>query len=226
MCGRFVSRADAAAEREWDITRSWSHKQVSYNVAPTQNVPVIVGDDGARAGAFMRWGLIPFFAKGEAGKYSTINARIEGIRKSAAYRGPWRHGQRCVVPALGFYEWQERPGRGKQPWFIQRSDARQLGMAGLWDRSDSPDGHSITSFTIITMPANELVGKLHAKQRMPAILQDDAVDAWLSGSIEDAEAVLYPYPAALMRAHPVSPRVNSPKNDDETLINPVAEEAN
>lgn len=207
MCGRFVSRADAAAEREWGLVTPWHRAFGSHNVSPTQDVPVIVSTDGDRAGVFMRWGLIPAFAHGQAGKYNTINARIETVEKSPAYRGPWRRGQRCVVPVVGFYEWQ-----GRQPHFIYRADGHQMGLAGLWDRSAS-----VESFTIITMPANELVGRIHAKQRMPAILQDDAVSAWLAGEPD----VLATYPADRMAAHPVSTRVNTPRNDDAALIEPV-----
>jgi putative SOS response-associated peptidase YedK len=75
----------------------------------------------------------------------------------------------------------------------------------------------------ITMPANALMENIHnSKQRMPAILSREAIDAWLGASAEDARAALDPYPADTMVAHPVSTRVNTPKNNDATLTEVVA----
>ena len=75
------------------------------------------------------------------------------------------------------------------------------------------------SCAIITMPANELLTEIHnAKQRMPLILPSEAVDPWLAGTPEEAKALLVPYPSDLMRAHPVSKRVNTPRNDDPELL--------
>jgi putative SOS response-associated peptidase YedK len=106
MCGRYVSPDDAAIEREFNLVHSPGFEvRPSYNVAPTQVMPVVRAVDGVRKLSLMRWGLVPFFAKGIPGPYSTINARIETIETSASFRGPWKRGQRCIVPAAGFYEW-------------------------------------------------------------------------------------------------------------------------
>jgi putative SOS response-associated peptidase YedK len=87
----------------------------------------------------------------------------------------------------------------------------------------SEDGTETLSCTIITMPPNALMAEIHnAKQRMPAILAADQLDAWLSGSVEDAKAALAQYPADTMVAHPVSTRVNAPKNNDPTLVEAIA----
>ena len=95
MCGRFVSKTDAAMERAFNVTpRQWRHDWASYNVAPTQSVPVIRLENGGRMGDMLRWGLIPPWAKGEPTKYSTINARVETVDRAASYRGPWKHGAR------------------------------------------------------------------------------------------------------------------------------------
>ena len=98
MCGRYVTRVDAALEREFALGRVRWRAAERFNVAPTQPVPVVrLGDDGVREGLDMRWGLVPFFAHGEPGPYSTINARVESLRSSPAYRGAWKHAQRCLV---------------------------------------------------------------------------------------------------------------------------------
>ncbi len=89
----------------------------------TQKVPVVrLGADGVREGVALRWGLVPFFAHGEPPKYSTINARIETVESAASYRGPWKRGQRCLLPATGFYEWHVNDDGRKQAYYIHLAD--------------------------------------------------------------------------------------------------------
>ena len=238
MCGRYVSPEQAAIEREYQIDRTNSHLMLdaaidqmflqSFNVAPTDAVPVvrvIRQSEGKREAVLMRWGLIPFYAKGEPPKASTINATIEKLDSAPMWRGAWERGQRCIMPCSGFYEWQVLEGGRKQPYYIKPANAETFALAALWDRSIPPSGEPIISCAVITMPANELLRDIHnAKQRMPAILQAENVEAWLTGSPEQARAVLKPYPSDEMLAWPVSSRVNTPKNNDATLIEPHRED--
>ncbi|HEY3851027.1 MAG TPA: SOS response-associated peptidase family protein, partial [Steroidobacteraceae bacterium] len=103
MCGRYVSPEDAAIEREFNLLHTEWRFPPCFNVAPTQEVPIVRMRDGRRQGVRLRWGLIPYFAKGVPPKYSTINARIETVQTAASHRGPWSRGQRCLVAARGFY---------------------------------------------------------------------------------------------------------------------------
>lgn len=225
MCGRYSTPQQSEAERYFAVHLLHWQFERSYNVAPSQSVPVIRTAEGQREGVMMRWGLVPYFAKGIAPKYSTINARIESIETSACYRGPWARGKRCIVPAAGFFEWHLRAGGVRQPFYIHAADQPLFGMAGLWDRSRREDGAVIESCTLITMPANALMAEIHntpGKQRMPAMLTLSALDTWLNGSPEQARAALQPYPAELMVAWPVSVRVNSPRNDDPELVTALA----
>lgn len=227
MCGRYVSPDEASFEREFNLVRTeWKFPE-SFNVAPTQPVPVVRSIAGTRRGALLRWGLIPFFARGIPPKYSTINARIETLQTAPSYRGPWKRGQRCLVAARGFYEWQmQADGRTKVPYYIHANDQDILAFAGLWDSSRTDAGESIESVTHITVPANKLVGEIHNTQhRMPAILAKADRDAWLDGSHDEAWAALKPYPDEHLVAWPVSSRVNTPKNNDAELIVAVAGEA-
>jgi len=192
--------------------------KVRYNVAPSQEVPAVRLAGGRRAVEQMRWGLIPHFAHGNAGSFSTINARMETLRESAAYRGPWRKGQRCLVLASAFYEWQVVGGR-KQPHYIGCADQELFAFAGLWDSSTPPGGAPILSCTIITMAASPLMAGIHnTRQREPVILRPEEHEAWLAGTPEQAWACLKQYPDELRSAWPVSTRVNSPKNDGPELI--------
>ena len=169
MCGRYVSHIEAAMEREWTLRRPPPLFD-SYNVAPTQDVPVVRDTDEGRECILMRWGLVPFWAKGVPPKYSTINARIETITTAPTWRGPWKRDQRWILPTLGFYEWQDRPG-GRQPHYIHLTDQALFGFAGLWDSSTGSDA-TLESAAIITMPA---------------ILRREDHVAWLEG---DSDAAL------------------------------------
>lgn len=222
MCGRYILRQIAQAERAFALDRlSWTFS-ASYNIAPTQSVPVVRINGEIREGVMMRWGLIPYFCRGEPPKYSTINATVERLESNAAWRGPWERGRRCMLVADAFYEWHVEPDGRKQPFVIEVADQAVFGFAGLWDRSVRADGTVVESCTLITLPANKLMAEIHnAKQRMPAILAASDHAAWLSGSAGQARAVLRAYPDNLLHAYRVSSRVNTPKNDDASLIEPL-----
>lgn len=228
MCGRYVSPSIAEAERNFLVhRRHWQEYEQSYNVAPTDRVPVIRMVAGEREGLLMRWGLIPYFAGGIPPKYSTINATVEKLETAATWRGPWARGQRCLIPALGFYEWHVLPGGRKCPYYITCTDQPLFAFAGLWDRSMTEDGVQILSCAVVTLPGNERMRDIHNGGtnpfRMPAILASADVDAWLSGAPARARAVLKQYSSIAMLAYPVSSRVNSPKNDDADLLAPSGE---
>jgi putative SOS response-associated peptidase YedK len=232
MCGRYVSPDEAAMEREYHLGRHNSGTLLgplgqqytqSFNLAPSQDVPVIRvvrNMHGQREVLTMRWGLIAAWAKGEVPKFPTHNATIEKIETAATWRGPWQRSQRCIMPALGFYEWQVQADGSKIPFYIRpATDNTTFAIAALWDESRNAAGDSILSSAIITMPANELLAKIHnTKMRMPAIIRATDIEVWLTGTPTEAKAVLQPMPSDEMVAWPVNKRVNSAKNNDPALI--------
>ena len=225
MCGRYVSQVNAAIEAEFRVIRSWSRQLHSFNIAPTAQVPAVVHHQGRRVGTFLRWGLVPAFAQGVPGTYATHNARIETVRTAPAFRTAWQRGQRCLVIAQGFYEWQVVEG-DKQPWYIACADQPTFAFAGLWDQSRAADGEPLLSCTVLTLPASPLMAGIHnTKQREPAILRREDHEAWLTGTADEAWAGLRSYPDELRSAWPVSRRVNVASNDDLALIDPLAQPA-
>jgi putative SOS response-associated peptidase YedK len=233
VCGRYIIREKEAADRYWRVhgLPRWAK---SFNVPPGATVPVIrhagVGRAAFETAAYgsaapnecvlLRWGLIPFWSRGVAPKFATFNARVERIETAASFRGAWARRQRCILPALGFYEWQRR-GRSRQPFLVRLADREMFGFAGLWDCSTGPEG-IIESCTIVTLPANRLMTEIHnSGHRMPAILREEDHEAWLSGTSDEARAALVSYPDDRMVAWPVSHRVTSPRNDDESLAQPL-----
>lgn len=225
MCGRYILAQQAKFERAVRLGRVHWEFTARYNVAPSQPVPVVRADAGVHEGVMMRWGLIPFFAHGVPPKYSTINATVEKLTASPVWRGPWKHGQRCIQLAAGFYEWRLEESGRKQPYFIHLIDAPVFGFAGIWDRSVAADGTAIESCALITLPGNTLLRHIHNSGthpgRMPAILAPDQFDAWLEGSAQETLAMVSAYPPQHMAAHPVSLKVNSPRNDGPELIEPL-----
>jgi putative SOS response-associated peptidase YedK len=226
MCGRYILRMQDRYLREWNLHGPPAWVTTSYNIAPTQQVPVMRMEDGGPVAAMVRWGLIPSFARGQPGKFSTINARIESFETAPSFRTAWKRGQRCIQPASGFYEWHLDAQGRKTPYLITLADQGLFAFAGLWDRSVRDDGAVIESCTHITLPANELMADIHNggnhPRRMPAILRREDHEIWLKGTRAQARAVLAPYPADLMVAHPVSIRVNSVRNNGPDLIEPIA----
>jgi len=143
VCGRYVSLDEASIEREFNLVHQEWQFPASFNEVPTQQVPILREMNGEARGSTVRWGLIAFFARGEAPKYSTINPRIETAETAASYCGPWKRAQRCLQFAHAFFEWHvDNEGR-KAPYYIHLNDQPAFAFAGLWDRSIKPDGTAI-----------------------------------------------------------------------------------
>ena len=223
MCGKYILAQAAKAERAMGIHRGhWDYPR-SYRVLPTEQVPVVLENDGERTAAMMRWGLVPWWSHGVPLKASTINATAERVDSAPSYRDAWRRGQRGLLVMGGFYEPHLNEDGSRDQFFVHLVDREVFAVAGLWERSRRADGSYLFSCTLITVPANTLLADVHnAKQRMPAILADSDCDSWLHGEPERARALLRPYSAESMRAWKVSRRVNNPQlPNDERLIEPL-----
>ncbi len=222
MCGRYsLTSAPEAMRQLFDLDGPLLNLAPRYNIAPTQEAPVIrAGSGGGRELAMLRWGLVPSWSKdGPDSGYSMINARAETVAEKPAYRAAFRD-RRCLVPADGFYEWKKE-GKGKQPFRFTMADAAPFVMAGLWEGWRRPDGGMLQSFTIIVTAPNSLVAQVH--DRMPAILDRAGAARWLAGGSRDAMlALLVPFPPERMAVVMVGKRVNSPANDDPSVIEPVS----
>ena len=226
MCGRYILRMQDKYLREWNVYGPPTWLMESYNVAPAQQVPILRMKGGELEATAVRWGLVPYFTRGDPPRYSTINARLETFETAPSYRGPWRRAQRCLQLASGFYEWHLDAQGRKAPYLVTVADQELFAFAALWERSVRHDGTVIESCVHVTMPANELMADIHNTgsnpHRMPAILRRDDQAAWLRGTPAEARVVLRPYPSDLMVAHRVSTRVNSVRNNSPELIEPIA----
>ena len=225
MCGRYrLSRSKELLAEHFNVEPDddWEPR---YNIAPTQNVPVIRQrpDEPKRLGSQMRWGLIPAWAKDASIGFKMINARAETVAIKPAYRDVLRK-RRCLIPADGFYEWV-KDGKAKTPLCFTMADNSVFAFAGIWDSWRSPEGQTIESCSIITTTPNALLADIH--DRMPVILTGDAYDPWLDPGFQKAGAIcdlLKPFDQALMRRYEVSSRVNLVKNDDPACAESVLRE--
>lgn len=223
MCERYVLPRQEDAEREFVPAHCWWKFVPSFNVSFPQYVPVLRRHDGAIEGVMMRWGLVPASAEAVPLPNELACLDLEWLGQTPDTRDPWLSSQRCILPMAGFYLWNLTADKYRQPYFVSLLDRHVFGVAALWDRSESSDGDVIESFVVVTVPANGLVGRIDkVGGRMPAILRRKDYATWLSGTPVRAKAVLHAYPDQWMRAHAVSPRVNSPSQDDAELIRPVA----
>ena len=225
MCGRF------GLLHTWDeMFESYSlispalNLQERFNIAPTQAIVAVTAsrEAGGNTATLFQWGLVPSWAKDVSIGAKMINARGETVAEKPAFRAAFRR-RRCLIPASGFYEWQKRGDGPKQPFWNTAADGGLLTFAGLWESWISPAGDELQTCTIITNTANDSLAPIHA--RMPVILAPADFDAWLDVRDETdtaaASALLRPAPAEVITAWPVPTRVNSVRNDDAQLIEPV-----
>lgn len=199
-----------------------SNFQPRYNLAPTQTGLVVRLDAaGQREPVGMRWGLVPGWAKDIKIGATMINAKAETVATKPAFRSAFK-ARPCLVVATGFYEWKALGGKRKQPYYIRLKEGAPFAFGGLWERWRDPaaaDQPPMESYTILTTAPNVLMAGLH--DRMPLILAPEQWQKWL-GAPEERAALLDPFPADRMECWPVSDAVGNVRNDDTTLLEPVA----
>ena len=226
MCARFQIPTQAQAEAYWRLLHSQWGFAPSWRVAPTEQVPVVLYSSGSSAGWMMRWDLVPYRNHGAPTGKALINAKAENLETVHYWKGPWSRGQRCILVMGGFYEPHRFADGRKEPFYVRLKDREVFGVAGIWERSVRDDGTELHSCALITIPPNALLAQIHNdKPRMPAVLREEDHDAWLTGSAQQARAVLQPYPEDRMTAWQVHRRVNSPRStNDASLITPVPQD--
>ena len=216
MCGRFTVTADAEElEERFGARVDKNQYNKRYNAAPSQQLPVITNSDQENV-QFLKWGLIPFWAKEEKIGYRLINARAETITEKPSFKYAVQE-RRCLVLADGYYEWM-KTAEGKVPYRITLNDASLFAFAGIWEEWEAEDGRDVKSFSIITVPASDAIRDIH--DRMPAILTPEEENNWIREMpTTETEKMLKSYNGELTSIR-VSNLVNSPKNDSEKVLNP------
>lgn len=224
MCGRYVISLSPEIFRSAYGYAETPKFPPRHNIAPTQPVPIVTADHGARHFRLVRWGFWPSWVEDPNDFPLIFNARAESLAEKAAFRGALRH-RRCIFLADGFYEWR-RTGTGKTaartPFLIRRADGAPMALAGLWETWSSADGSEVDTAAIITCGANGMLSAIH--ERMPAILSPESVGAWLDtvgNEPRDVIGLCRPCPDDWLAMLQVCDRVNDARNDDAGLVEPV-----
>lgn len=242
MCGRFVLTEDHTGIYPrffyWkDFSREvWKQLfdegrvveiKPSYNIAPTQQVPIVLIQEGEKKVELARWSFIPpWWEEEKPPRFATFNARDDKLKSSGFWKGAL-NSNRCLVPASGFYEW-ERKGKERLPYYIYRKDGDLTAFAGLYSHWTNPEtGEREATCTIITTATNDFMRKLH--DRIPLTfgsVDDELWSVWLDPQtkFQDVEQHVASREWPEMAMHRVSADVNSTgKNyvNDPHLIEPA-----
>lgn len=228
MCGRFtLTYPDGhllalALGVDASALAGWAPR---FNIAPTQEHPIVLLKGEDRHVVRARWGLANDWAMdaNSATRTININARAETLSERPSFREAFER-RRCVVPADGFYEWQGTRGE-RRPYWFHRPRGGLLLLAGLFERRQQTGGAVEYTFTIVTTEANATVGQLH--NRMPVILGENDADDWMFARTERERLrrLLRPAPEGWLATRAVSTAVNSVETDGAGLIEPAAEQA-
>ncbi|MBP6010622.1 MAG: SOS response-associated peptidase [Alphaproteobacteria bacterium] len=224
MCGRFTQTFTYAELHAYfdffgkPLAVPPTNLEPKWHVRPTDSIWVVThGDDGFKL-EHMRWGLAPFWWKKPLKELpATFNARAETVDTKPMFREAFKR-RRCLIPASGYYEWQDTP-TGKQPWFFSPASAPLFLIAALWEtrKDPEPPGDTVRSTTMIITEPNAFTARYH--DRMPVLLDRGDVLPWLT---EGGAGLLRPAPDEVMRVWPVARTVNSSKAPDSPeLVRPI-----
>lgn len=226
MCGRMTLTRSGSEIAEYFSLAAQGGKILApnggplrprYNVAPSQDIPAIVFDkESDRRLEWMRWGLVPSWAKDPSIGARLFNARSETAAVKPSFRSAFRQ-RRCLIAADGFYEWTPR-NRGHQPFHFTASEEPLLAFAGLFESWHGEGGEVIDSCTVLTTEANADVSDVH--NRMPVLLDTVARELWIrpASPPEDLERILVPAPRGSLVKRAVGRHVNDARHDDPSCL--------
>ncbi len=215
MCGRYkLTTPTGQIFETFRLTGARLNLRERFNIAPTQEAPVIRSTPTGRQLAMMRWGMVPQWAPDTRSAANAINARAETVAEKPTFRDALQ-SRRCLIAADGFYEWLTK-GKIKQPHLFQLADGGAFAFAGLWERWEKGET-PLETFTIICTDANPSVAAIH--HRMPVILTPDQWERWLDVTY-DAAAVLplLKSPSVVLTTTRVSQKLNKVDNDDPSVL--------
>ena len=237
MCGRAILVSSVE-----DIARMFEIPPLSvahlagpprFNVAPGQGLVVvrrapsstelagraITGPaGGGRELARLRWGLVPWWSKDTKIASRCIQARVETIARTPAFRDAFK-SHRCLVIVDGFYEWSGT-GKSRQPHYVHVAQTGPFAIAAVWDSWQSPDGGILETCAVVTTAARGPVARLH--DRMPLVLDAEARERWLTAPPEAAGSIATPGESEGFVVVPVSTWVNDVKHEGPRCLEPAA----
>ena len=218
MCGRFsLATAPEELVEVFDVPPLDFEVRPRFNVAPGQDALVVGEDRRGRRMGMLRWGLVP--SRSEARERGFVNARGESVERTPSFRDAFLH-RRCLVPADAFYEWRRDEG-GRSPFLFRPAAGGVLALAAVGERWEGPGHPPLSAFAVLTVGASADVAPVH--HRMPVLVDPTRFSDWLDRAtpIERVQELIAPAPPGTLTSHPVSRRVNSAREDDAGLVEPV-----
>jgi putative SOS response-associated peptidase YedK len=185
----------------------------------------VLSNDYERSLKLYSWGLIPFWVTdleyAKVHRNKTLNARSEDVFDTPSFKSAILK-RRCVIPVTGFFEWKH-VGKDKIPYYIHPKDRAVFFLAGIYAHWTDPKvDHTITSFSILTGPSNELMTGIHnSAYRMPLMLDRNVIDDWISPDLSPAsiKELMNPCDDTNMAAYTISKDLSSKKvNSDVPSI--------
>jgi putative SOS response-associated peptidase YedK len=221
MCGRYFIISSPEAIRALFGYPELPNFPARYNVAPTQPIPIVRLHEGKRQFALVRWGLIPAWVKDPKTFSLVLQARSDSVIDKPSFRNAMKR-RRCLIPADGFYEWNETT---RQPYAVRPRHGKPVAFAGLWETWMGPNGEEMETAAIITCGANATLHPIH--YRMPVVIPPEAFDFWLDPKVDavTAAALLVPAPENLFEAYEISTAVNRVANDTPDLLERLVHKA-
>lgn len=230
MCYHAQQKA-AARKLENDFRRRFVNpegyqEQYHSNAFSHKNFAVIANHDGQDALHLFQWGLVPFWVKSEADakklSNQTLNAKSETIFDLPSFKTSIA-SKRCVIPLTGFYESRYVNGN-KYPYYIYPKNSDYFLIGGIYSTwKNKETDKTLKTFSVITTPSNTIMSKIHnLKQRMPLILKQGDIDAWIDPTLPKQSIIdlMQPHADEEMAAYTISKDVNSSKvhSDREDII--------
>lgn len=220
MCGRYtLNKKPEEVAKRFNIAKVQKEVRPNYNVAPSQVMPVITeGEDGKREIELMKWGIPRILGK-------DLVKEIINTRSDKAFGGFWKKtviNRRCLIPATSFFEWKTSK-EGKTPFLIHPKGIELYSFAGIWSTWKDDNGHEFKTYSIMTCEPNKEMKAIH--NREPVILHPEDEASWIEPSNDQQsslERLLFPLEDNSLEIYEVSRDVNSPRNNDESLLKPVA----
>ncbi len=222
MCGRYTLTDPVKFKDRFALEDFAQYGIVPrFNIAPSQENPVLLGKDGGIHLEILQWGLYPKWAR-EKKLRPIINVRRETLESKPTFKGDLKK-RRCLIPTDGYFEWLHEPKGKKSPMYFTLKDHRDATFAGLYQDNTDTEGNTTRQYAIITVPSSEEFLFIH--DRMPAIMTPDTERLWLDPELSTTEtlvSLLQPTSGDELSAIPVSSVVNSAKTNSPECIEPDA----
>jgi putative SOS response-associated peptidase YedK len=219
MCGRYgLFTSKKQLKEHYQLVEEFSDVHQRYNIPPGSVMPVIINKTGINQLLFMKWGLVPSWAKDETIGYKMINARVETLQEKSSFKN-LLPSNRCLIPSSGYFEWKHEENT-KQPFFIKVKEIDLMSFAGLYSQWKKSDGNILHTYTIITTSAISSLENIH--NRMPVVLSKQLESAWLSTENKIDFLFREVFRQKInFEFYPVSLNMNNPSWDNESVIKKI-----